>query len=116
MENSGKLAEFFARNLFRAKGYKVVAANYVTGRGTGAGEVDFIAVKKNLIVFVEVKKRKTLEDAAHAILPAQQKRIWNGAVAFLQKNPNYQNFDTRFDVVLVSSPLKYYHLEDAWRF
>lgn len=112
---AGKLAEIFAQGLFKTKGYKIIARNYITGKGTGAGEVDFIATKPNLLVFVEVKQRKSLDDAAHAILPLQQKRIWNAAEAFIQKNPQYQDHSVRFDVILVCFPFKFAHIEDAWR-
>ena len=40
---SGKISELLARSMFRLKGYKILAKNYVTGKGTHAGEVDFIA-------------------------------------------------------------------------
>ena len=62
--HSGHRAEFLARLLFRLKGYRILAANYVSGRGTHAGEVDFIAKRGNVLVFVEVKKRTTLDKAA----------------------------------------------------
>lgn len=63
----GHWAEFLARLLFRLKGYRIVAVNYVTGRGTNAGEVDFVACRQNVIVFVEVKQRSSLEKAAYAV-------------------------------------------------
>lgn len=112
--HSGHWAEYLARLLFRCKGYRIIAANYVTGRGTHAGEVDFIAKRGKVIVFVEVKKRKLLENAAYAIHSAQQQRIRNGAAAFLQKHPQYAGFDIRFDVVLVRLPCSFRHIENAW--
>ena len=97
----GHWAEFLARLLFRLKGYRIVAVNYVTGRGTNAGEVDFVACRQNVIVFVEVKQRSSLEKAAYAVKPRQQRRIWRAAEAFLQKHPQYAAFDVRFDAVTV---------------
>lgn len=111
----GKMAETLAKAMFMLKGYRIIASNFVTGRGTSAGEVDFIALKDNLLVFVEVKQRRTLEEAAYAILPEQQQRIWYGAESFLQKNQQYQNVNIRFDAVLVSLPFQIRHIEDAWR-
>ena len=115
-DTKGHLAEFLARMLFRCKGYRVIAANYVTGRGTRAGEVDFIAVRGKTVVFVEVKQRSSLEKAAEAVLSRKQKRIWRGAEAFLQKHPQYADCDIRFDVVMVKLPFKIRHLTDAFRF
>lgn len=110
----GKLAEFWARLWLRCHGYRILAANYRTGRGTHAGEIDIIALRRNTIIFVEVKKRSGLDKAAYAIRPAQQQRIIRGAEAFLQKHPAYQNCDIRFDAVLVSFPLWIRHIKNAW--
>jgi putative endonuclease len=114
--HAGKIAELFARFVFRLKGYRIIAANYITGKGTRAGEVDFIAARGKTIVFVEVKQRQSLDVAAYAVLAKQQQRIWRGAEAFLKKNPKYQNYNIRFDVFLVNLPFRFSHIEDAWRF
>ena len=111
---NGRWAEFWSRTCLRCKGYKVIAINYKTGRGTHAGEIDFIAIKKNLIIFVEVKKRSSFDDAAFAIHPMQQQRIVRGAEAFLQKYPQYSNYNIRFDAVFVTFPLRIRHLPNAW--
>ena len=114
-KNKGRLAEFWARQLFRLKGYRIVAANYVTGRGSGAGEVDFIARRKNVLVFVEVKQRSSIEKAGFSIFPEQQRRIIRAAESFVQKHPFYAACDVRFDAVLVCLPFKIVHLPDAFR-
>ena len=112
---SGKLAEFAAIAYFLTHGYSVIEHNYITGRGTGAGEIDLIVKKKNLLVFVEVKKRTHLEKATYAILPAQQHRIWKAAENFIQDHPEFSEFDIRFDAFLFCSPFCFQHISDAWR-
>lgn len=112
---SGVLAEFIARTLFRFKGYKIMSKNYKTGKGTHAGEIDFIAKKSKTIIFVEVKKRKSVENASYAISDNQKKRIINGARGFLQKNHKYQNYNIRFDAVLISFPFQIRHIKNAWQ-
>lgn len=109
----GRLAEGLARLWFRLKGYRIVAANYVTGRGTGAGEIDFIAAGHGFLVFVEVKERSSLDRAAYAISPRQQRRIAKAAENFYLKNPRFQGYDVRFDAVLVSFP-RLCHIVNAW--
>lgn len=111
---SGKLAEVIALLFFLIKGYFPIARNYVTGRGTKAGEVDLIMRKKRLIVFVEVKKRSNLERAAYAVTEKQKERIIKGAEAFLKKHPQYDDCDVRFDAFLVKFPLNIRHLPNAW--
>lgn len=99
----------------RLHGWRIVSRNCRTGRGTTAGEIDFIAVRGKTLAFVEVKKRRTLEEAAYAVSPAQQKRLIRGAGHFLQLYPDYRKFSARFDVVLVAPPLQIKHIPDAWR-
>ena len=111
---SGKIAEFFARILLRLKGYKIIAKNFKAGKGLNIGEVDFIASRRKTLVFVEVKKRASLELAAYAVSQKQRRRIIRGAELFLKKNPKYAGFDVRFDVVLVAFPCHLEHIENAW--
>jgi putative endonuclease len=56
----GLLAESLAATLFRLKGYRIVARLY----RTPVGEIDLVALKGKRLAFVEVKARKTREDAA----------------------------------------------------
>ncbi len=113
-EVSGKTAEFIALQYLRFKGYSLVARNYVTGRGTGAGEIDLIVKNKTTLVFVEVKKRQTLTEAAYAVKPAQQERIRRAAEVFWAHHPEYTDFDIRFDAILVKFPLKVKHIPNAF--
>ncbi len=112
--HSGHFAELLALLSLFFKGYVPVRRNYVTGRGTHAGEVDLIVRQKRTLVFVEVKKRTTQELAAYAVQPKQQERIRRAAEGFLARHPQYQNFDVRFDVVLVSFPLNLHHIKNAF--
>ena len=110
----GHFAEFVALIFLRLHGYKKVAINYITGKGTKAGEIDLIVCKKNTLVFVEVKKRQDLGTAAYSILPKQQQRIRKAAENFIAINKKYQNFDIRFDAVLFSRAWKIKHLKNAF--
>ncbi len=111
---SGHFAETAARWFLRLKGYVFVTANYVTGRGTGAGEIDLIMRRGNTLVFVEVKKRATTEQGAYALKPAQQRRIRRAAEAFVARRPQYQKYNLRFDVVLFCPPFGLRHLKNAF--
>ena len=111
---SGQLAELIALLCLIFKGYRLVAKNYKTGKGTHAGEIDLIVKKKDVIVFVEVKKRATIANAAYSISSNQQERIKRGAIAFISKHSKYKNCDLRFDAILVQLPCKVEHLKNAW--
>jgi len=107
----GTMAEGLAAFLLRIKGYSIVSRRF---RGPG-GEVDIIAKRGRALVFVEVKARKQLEDAAFSILPRQRARIEAAARAFLARHPEYFDWNMRFDVILVAPMRIPSHIMDAWR-
>lgn len=111
----GRLAELAATLWLRLKGYSILARHFTVGRGTGAGEVDIVARRGSLVVFVEVKARPDAEQAALAIGPAQRRRIAKAAGAFLAGRPELAHCSSRFDAVLVSPWRPLRHISDAWR-
>jgi putative endonuclease len=96
--NVGLSAETRAAALLLAKGYRILARRFRTPHG----EIDIVARKRNLIAFVEVKARASLDDAAYAVTPRQQARISNAAQGWLVAHPEHAEFDMRFDVVLIA--------------
>ena len=110
----GHLCETKASIFLRLKGYKIVAKNFKPKSKTGAGEIDLIGTKGNVIVFFEVKYRST--DVAYSITPQIQQRRIKGAEYFLLLHPQFANFDIRFDVILFS-PLSILpqHIENAFQ-
>ena len=87
------------------------AAAYLVGRGyaiaarrfkSKVGEVDIVARRNAELIFVEVKARRRLDDAAWSITPRQQKRIVAAAEAWLADHPDDGLRDIRFDVILVA--------------
>ena len=62
---TGLSAESRAAALLMAKGYRILAKRF----RTPYGEIDIVARKRNLLVFVEVKARASLDDAAYAVTP-----------------------------------------------
>jgi len=68
------------------------------------GEVDIIAKKDNVLMFVEVKTRNNpLIDPAEVITTSKQKKIMHAAQFFLITNKlNTDDYTCRFDVALVS--------------
>ena len=110
----GKYAERLACIYLFCKGYRIVARNNITGKGTGAGELDIIVRKGKTLVFVEVKKRQNDEKAAYAISANQKNRIRRGAEAFLNRRADLRNMDIRFDAVLVVFPFSIMHIKNAF--
>jgi putative endonuclease len=94
----GVSAESRASAYLIAKGYRVVARRFKTP----VGEIDIVARRGRALVFVEVKARETLDDAAEAVTPRQRRRIIAAAEAWLARNPDDVMREIRFDVVLVA--------------
>ena len=65
---TGLSAESRAAAFLMAKGYRILAKRF----RTPYGEIDLVARKRNLIAFIEVKARASLDDAAYAVTPRQQ--------------------------------------------
>lgn len=112
---TGHFAEKIALFLLILKGYYPIRINYITGRGTGAGEIDLILSKKQTLIFVEVKKRQNLTTSAEAITIKNKTRVVRAAEAFIRKNPKYKNYQIRFDAILFENNFIPHHIKDAWR-
>ena len=67
----GLFAETIAALLLRLKGHRIVAQRYKTP----VGEIDLVALKGKRLAFIEVKRRKTFEDAAGRCRRRQRRRI-----------------------------------------
>jgi putative endonuclease len=91
-------AETRAAAFLMAKGYRILAKRFRTPHG----EIDLVAKRRNLIAFIEVKARATLDDAAYAVTPRQQSRIIDAAQGWLIAHPEHAELELRFDAVLIA--------------
>jgi len=94
----GLSAESRAAAFLVAKGFRILARRW----RSPAGEIDIIARRRKLLVFVEVKARETLDGAAESVTPQQKRRICAAAEAWLAAHPDNNVQDMRFDAVLVA--------------
>lgn len=112
--NDGYAAETVAAWYLRLKGYRILERNFKPPRLSGAGEIDIIARKGNVIAFVEVKRRKTFDDAAYCIDERTKARRIAGAQYYLSVNGEAADLQPRFDAVLIAAGGPPVHLENAW--
>ena len=80
----GLSAESRAAAYLIAKGYPHRGA----ALASPVGEIDIVARRRQLLVFVEVKARDRLDDAAEAVIARQQRRIIAAAEAWLADHPD----------------------------
>ncbi len=104
-------AEARAAALYRDRGFAIVGERV----RTATGEIDLIAARDDLVAFVEVKRRRTLDGAAEAVSPRQQKRIAQAADIWCADHPDFANRDMRFDVVLLAPGGQTRHIVDAFQ-
>ena len=95
---TGISAESRAAAYLMAKGYRILARRFRTPHG----EIDLVAKRRNLVAFVEVKARASLDEAAYAVTPRQRARIIDAAQAWLAAHPEHAELDLRFDAMLIA--------------
>lgn len=107
----GRRAEWLCLWLLRAKGYRILATNLkLTG-----GEIDIIARRGGTVAFIEVKARRTLDEAREAIRPQQQRRLVAAATEYLGRRPGLADCAGRFDALLLAPRRWPVHIRDAWQ-
>ncbi len=110
----GRNAEEKAALFLRLKGYRIIEKNFRPPRGSGAGEIDLIAAKSGVLIFIEVKFRRSKEEAAESVSRNVQNRRIRGAEFFLSQHPEFENFEKRFDVILMAPFSLPEHIKNAF--
>ena len=97
---SGRWGEAAAANYLRAKGYRILCANY----RCRMGEIDLIAEDRSNLVFVEVKTRRDnrFAEAAEHVDRRKRQRLITTAELYLSLHETDRQ--SRFDVIEVYAP------------
>lgn len=107
---TGKIGEELSLTYLKQKGYKILHKNYVNV----LGEIDIIARKKNVVVFVEIKTRSSNKFGlpSESVTRQKQNKIKQVASLFL-KQKGWLEKDCRFDVIEVLDR-QINHIENAF--
>ncbi len=106
----GAAAEYIAAIFLMLKGYRILAMRYKTK----LGEIDIIARKGDLAVFVEVKARADETGAVDAVSYASQKRIRAASDLWLARQRDYARLSQRYDIVAILPGKLPRHFLDAF--
>ena len=108
-ERRGRRGETLAAWYLRVKGYRIVARRERTPRG----EIDLVAKRRGIIVFVEVKTRAT---PAELDLSIDEHRLARVAAAAEILAPKYARHgeDIRIDVIHTAPGHWPRHVVNAW--
>jgi len=98
----GADGELIASEFLVSNGFTIIEKNFVAGR---SGEIDIIAIKDKLLLFVEVKSRTSDKygGGIYSITDDKKRKLRSSAKLFLLKNPIYNTteYSTRFDLIIV---------------
>ncbi len=106
----GLSAESRAALFLIAKAYRIVARRWKTPYG----EIDIVARRRNNLVFVEVKARERIDDAAEAVTERTKRRILAAAELWLAHHPDDAQCPIRFDVILIAPGKMPRHIANAF--
>ena len=97
-QKAGQFAENAALYFLRQQGHELIAHNVYCRRG----EIDLITLHNRWLVFTEVRWRRhsNFGGAAASITAQKQQRIIAAARYFLCREPHWQQYHLRFDVML----------------
>lgn len=107
---TGLSAESRAAAWLIAKGFRIVARRW----RSPAGEIDIVARRRHLLIFVEVKARATLDQAAEAVTPQQRQRIAAAAEIWLAQHDVSAITDIRLDAMLIAPGCLPQHIPGAF--
>ena len=106
----GHIAELLACFALILKGYRILERRC----RTPVGEIDIIARRKDLILFVEVKARRDTQTALDSISVTAQKRIESAAEYWLSRQREGARYSWRFDAVTVKPWSWPEHFKNVW--
>ena len=107
---AGRRAEWIAALLLMAKGYRILGMRLRTSQA----EVDLAAQRGAVLAIVEVKRRRTLEEALLAVSPAQRERLRRAGGALAARLGRNKPAVVRLDLVALAPGRWPRHIADAW--
>lgn len=100
----GDYGENLCKDYLTSIGYKILDEKFKIK----TGEIDLIAIDKNILCFIEVKSRfnNKFGRPMEAVTIAKQHKIYKTAQYYLLKHPNLDDMNCRFDVIEVDFDLE----------
>lgn len=97
-ERRGRRAEALAALYLQLTGWRILERR----ARTGAGEIDLVAVRGDVLAFIEVKARARLGDARFALAPRQRERLLRAGAIWRGRHDRFENHEVRFDLILLA--------------
>ncbi len=111
---TGSTGETMAATHLSGNGFTILHQNWRHSHW----EVDLIAVKENVLHFIEVKTRRTKKfgHPEEAVSKKKIQNLINAAEEYLYQNPQWKRiqFDILSITILKNEPVEYFFIEDVF--
>jgi putative endonuclease len=101
----------------------VVAALWLIARGwrvigfrvpSAQGEIDLLARRGRVLAVIEVKRRRSLDEALAAVAPQQRARLRAAASGLIARRADLAGLAVRLDLIALGPGGWPRHIADAW--
>ncbi len=106
----GHAAEILAALWLMAKGWRVLGMRVKTPQG----EIDLLARRGSIVAVVEVKRRRTVEEALGAVSPGQRGRLQRAGETLVARRSDLAGCAVRLDLLAMAPRALPRHIPDAW--
>ena len=105
------------------QGVEILAALWLMARGwrvlgmrlkTPLGEIDLLARRGAVLAVVEVKRRRTLDEALAAVSLAQRERLRRAGETLAARRADLRGLSVRLDLLAIGKGGWPRHVPDAW--
>ncbi|WP_269715037.1 YraN family protein [Caulobacter sp. NIBR2454] len=107
---SGRRGEALAAAWLMLKGYRILGFRLATPMA----EVDLLAVRGAVLAVIEVKQRRTLDEALEAVTLDQRERLRRAGAHIAALRPALRNAAVRLDLIALAPGRAPRHIPDAW--
>ena len=107
---SGRSAEVLAALWLMAKGYRVLGFRLRTPQG----EIDLLVLHGRVLAAVEVKRRRTRQEALDAVTHIQRERIVRAVTAIAARRASLADREIRLDLFALAPGVRPCHIVNAW--
>lgn len=107
---AGLRAETWAAAWLMLRGYRIIGFRLKTP----LGEIDLLAQRGGVLAVVEVKRRRTLDEALEAVSADQRGRLRRAAARLASGRPRLAGLAVRLDLLALAPGRLPRHIPDAW--
>jgi putative endonuclease len=106
----GRRGEIFCALWLMARGYRILGFRLKTAQA----EIDILARKGDTLAVVEIKRRRTLDEALEAVTPRQRQRLRRAAESIAATRGRLAGTAVRVDLIALAPGRLPRHVPDAW--